>query len=144
MSLENKETSYFQVRFCLFPHLPSKEQKVFYSETPTLCSVLVLGVKIRVKSLSVLPIKHEANARGGVPLAHRLSDRSAYGRGIPSLLRAVAMAGGGRPRPRLKWSGRIKDCLLYFFIRLFFCYGIHKSTVARCNMYHGAPPADVS
>lgn len=127
----------------LFPHMPSKSVTPLILRHRTPHSVLVLGVKIRVKSLSVLPIKHEANARGGCPLAHHLSDRSAYGRGIPPLP-APPRGGGGRPRPHLKSSGRIKDCLLYFFIRLFFCYGIHKSIVARCNMYHGAPPADVS
>lgn len=41
-------------------------------------------------------------------------------------------------------SGRIKDYLLYFFITLFFCYRIHKSIVAQCNMYHHATPADAS
>lgn len=71
--------------FFPFPRMPSKSVTPLILRHRTPHSVLVLGVKIRVKSLSVLPIKHEANARGGGPLAHRLSDRSAYGRGIPPL-----------------------------------------------------------
>lgn len=47
--------------------------------------------------------------------------------------------------PIFRWKRKrrsINDCPLYFFIRLSFCYWIHKSALAQCNMYGAAPPAD--
>lgn len=49
-------------------------------------------------------------------LAHSLSDRSVNSLGIPSHSSWQDMVAS------LEVERGIKDCLLYFFIRLFFCY----------------------